>query len=337
MFDKRTLARKPFFEIKKLDPFPGAYTKYFNDHFPLQPALQKQYTLFNYFILDKSPRPDYVNIGKNKWLYLVPREKTLYTGDPVVDNAGIKKIGLYLKERAEWHAKRGIKFYVAFPPIKPEIYPENNPSSFIRGKDGTVTDRIINELKKYPEINFIDLKTALLRAKPTGLLYCAKDNHWNSRGAFVAYKAIITRIKMDFPRTGRPAEGDVTFRDTVVQYGLPEIFNLQDYLGNSILIPTIKNARAKLRVSERYTSEPPEGYYETIKETNDPALPKAIIFRDSFTINLMPFLDENFCRTDYVFDKWNYDFHKSLVEKEKPDLVILLVNESTIYNLADGK
>ena len=55
-------------------------------------------------------------------------------------------------------------------------------------------------------------------------------------------------------------------------------------------------------------------------EVADATLPSAVMFRDSFTSRMMPFLSEHFSRSVYM---WQNDFDRELVSQEKPDVVIL--------------
>jgi hypothetical protein len=57
-----------------------------------------------------------------------------------------------------------------------------------------------------------------------------------------------------------------------------------------------------------------------VKDTGDPRLPKALVFRDSFSWQLIPFLSESFRSVVYV---WTFDFLPELIEREQPDVVIL--------------
>ena len=52
---------------------------------------------------------------------------------------------------------------------------------------------------------------------------------------------------------------------------------------------------------------------------DDPSLPRAVIFRDSFVSRLVPFLSEHFSRAVYL---WQNDFDANAVEQERPDVVI---------------
>ena len=59
--------------------------------------------------------------------------------------------------------------------------------------------------------------------------------------------------------------------------------------------------------------------YLATPEIDDPSLPRAVIFRDSFSSRLVPFLSEHFSRAVYL---WQNDFDANVVSEEHPDLVI---------------
>lgn len=70
--------------------------------------------------------------------------------------------------------------------------------------------------------------------------------------------------------------------------------------------------------------EPPGGIASNdlgwlVTEIPGATLPRALVFRDSFTSRLAPFLSEHFSRAAYM---WENDFDANLVEKEHPDIVI---------------
>jgi hypothetical protein len=68
-----------------------------------------------------------------------------------------------------------------------------------------------------------------------------------------------------------------------------------------------------------------------IKETNDPRLPKVLVFRDSFAWPLIPFMAESFQSSVFV---WTSEFLPELIEREKPDLVIYEYVERYVNSLA---
>ena len=64
-------------------------------------------------------------------------------------------------------------------------------------------------------------------------------------------------------------------------------------------------------------------------EIDDPSLPRAVIFRDSFVSRLVPFLSEHFSRAVYL---WQNDFDAAAVEHEHPDVVIQEIVGRHLYN-----
>jgi hypothetical protein len=54
-------------------------------------------------------------------------------------------------------------------------------------------------------------------------------------------------------------------------------------------------------------------------ECDDPRLPRAVMFHDSFVVAMLPFLSEHFRRIAYV---WDPDFHPDVVEREQPEIVL---------------
>ena len=70
-----------------------------------------------------------------------------------------------------------------------------------------------------------------------------------------------------------------------------------------------------------------EGYLVT--EIPGSTLPRAVIFRDSFTSRLAPYLSEHFSRAVYL---WQNDFDADVVTKEHPDIVIQEIVGRHLYN-----
>jgi hypothetical protein len=60
-------------------------------------------------------------------------------------------------------------------------------------------------------------------------------------------------------------------------------------------------------------------------EVADPSLPRLVMFHDSFGTALKPFLAEHFSRAVYDFSPMTFD--QSILEREKPDLVIQEITE----------
>ena len=59
-----------------------------------------------------------------------------------------------------------------------------------------------------------------------------------------------------------------------------------------------------------------------VLDVADPALPKLVMFRDSFGSALVPFLAEHFRRSVFL---WQYDFDPAVILRERPDYVVWLM------------
>ena len=58
--------------------------------------------------------------------------------------------------------------------------------------------------------------------------------------------------------------------------------------------------------------------------------PSLLMYRDSFGNYLISYLNNNFNRCTYL---WTPLFYPTIIEKEKPDIVIQEMADPTIYNL----
>jgi alginate O-acetyltransferase complex protein AlgJ len=95
---------------------------------------------------------------------------------------------------------------------------------------------------------------------------------------------------------------------------------------NLTLVP--KRAR-RARVLEPAGGGPTDEVGFLVTEIDEPSLPRAVIFRDSFTSALVPFLSEHFSRAVYL---WQNDFDADVVTKEHPDVVIQQIVGRHLYN-----
>jgi len=83
------------------------------------------------------------------------------------------------------------------------------------------------------------------------------------------------------------------------------------------------------RVIEPAGAKPTDEEGRLVTEIDDRALPRAVIFRDSFTSRLVPFLSEHFSRAVYL---WQNDFDANVVAEEHPDVVIQEIVGRHLYN-----
>ena len=69
LVERRRLAGKPGFTLNSLFEFPGAYTRYYNDHFPLRDRFIFWNNLLRLKLFGISAIPK-VLVGKQGWLFM---------------------------------------------------------------------------------------------------------------------------------------------------------------------------------------------------------------------------------------------------------------------------
>ncbi len=325
--EKRAMAKRPdsHLILESFSDYAGQFEKYYNDSFGLRDSLIRWNNLLRLWIFDESPVRG-VRLGREGWLFYA-NEWALEDYENVMpykpeELASIRKL---VEERRAWLEQRGIKFFVMVAPDKHTIYGEFLPPAIHKiGKESRV-DQVVKDLESHPGIEFIDPREALFRAKPSQRLYHRTDTHWNDYGAFVGYSELMERIALYFPNVRKLSLDDYTVSVSEEEGGdLAGMLSLSDRIKEEriTLVPrfiprAVDGARPYPDPVD--TAEYP-GRNMVVKETRDPRLPKALIFRDSFSWPLIPFLAESFQSVVFV---WTFDFLPDLIEREKPDLVIL--------------
>ena len=176
----------------------------------------------------------------------------------------------------------------------------------------------------------VDVRRELFEAKTHERIYQRTDTHWNERGALPAYQRIIAAVRARVPSTPpawtrndfTDAERTIEGLDLAGMMGLTRVMREVDLL----LVP--KRAR-RARVIEPAGAAPTDELGRLVTEIHDRSLPRAVIFRDSFASQLVPFLSEHFSRAVYL---WQNDFDAEEVTKEHPDVVIQEIVGRHLYN-----
>ncbi|MFH0785734.1 MAG: hypothetical protein V2B20_27820, partial [Pseudomonadota bacterium] len=201
--EKRQLAKFPKFTWTKssLEEWPKLLNEYLNDHFFHREDL---------VLLNSLPRVKFLHrsttflvlVGEAGWYfltgdwalhdYLGKSDKT----DAETTDAWEKLIAL----RQQRLQELGGNYLVAVAPNKESVYPEFLPER-IRSRAGTTMLEAFKARMGSSAMadHFLDLGEALVKAKANGRTYFKTDTHWNERGAYFAYRAIIERIRHWYP------------------------------------------------------------------------------------------------------------------------------------------
>ncbi|HYN77608.1 MAG TPA: hypothetical protein VES73_07435 [Lamprocystis sp. (in: g-proteobacteria)] len=319
-------------ELRAPQPFPGIprnlsafytwpqrFDQFSSDQFPLREDIIR-WSSRALRRLNVSISPE-VLIGKDGWLFL------RRSSDVLDESRGVRRlpgwavtnwVDRYV-ERQRQLSDRGIRTLLAIVPNKHTVYPQFlNPYFFKVGE--TITDQIVEGLRGRGVAGLIDLRPALLAAAGTGLVYDRLDTHWNDRGAWAGYEAILRQIP-----DARALSTDQLQWSEVVRSG-----DLARLIGDTGLTESTTDAQLRVsRISKRINFAEKERYEQTpwSAETNLDAGPRVIFFCDSFTNErLYKFLEASFPRS--VFKHHNgMILDDPLINAERPDLVVYIIVE----------
>ncbi|HET7874919.1 MAG TPA: hypothetical protein VFN71_05290 [Methylomirabilota bacterium] len=328
--EKRTLAPPP-----KLRPgemvsvsYIGAFESWWNDTFGFRRALVRQYSRLQ-LAIGVSPTKRVI-LGKSGWLYFAEDDAlaAFRAVRPFTEDE-LARWQRRMEARRDWLAQRGARFLVVVAPSKETIYPEFMPDALNRVRLVTRLDQLLAHMRERSTVEILDLRPGLLAAKATGIVYLRTDTHWNDQGAALASREIARRLASSFPRLAALPEPEF---ETVIQAGwsgdLAAMLSLDGRLQEPRLeLRPLAPRRARIAESSRAGANGRPDI--TVAETSDRALPRAVMFHDSFGVSLIPFLSERFARIVYWSGSadWRRNFDRELVEGERPEVVIQEIAE----------
>jgi len=328
--ENRTLAKRPGWPVSLADyrTFPQRMTAFVDDHFGLRDHLVRWNSELR-LKLGTSSSPS-VAIGKDGVLFYAYHPEYLleqHTGEDVFTQAQLDAWVRSVVSERDWLKGRGIAFYIVIAPDKSTIYPELLPDYPRLPNATTRLDQVVARLKDVKDLEFIDPRPELWRAKHSAVLYPRADSHWGPRGAYIAYGKLMARVSQSFPNAHAvsldsyrssilPMHGDLAFLLNLYEQLLyPE--EVIQWKGRSHLVSTNQQP-------------PPKGWGWLVKymHTDLADSPRLIVFGDSFTDYVMGplFLYETF--RDPVYTHHNgTPLNHDLIEATRPDLVVLELAE----------
>jgi hypothetical protein len=290
--------------------FSPAFDSYFDSHYLLHQQLVDSLLWVRFHLLHETVFPN-VLIGKQDWLYYTA-ENNLADFECVIPFTAneLQSIRSRLLDWNDQLAKQGIKFYVVLAPNKESIYPQYLPDRIRSGVNSCRIDQVMQALQSSP-LSVLDLRDAMWSAASNTQIYHRTDTHWNAVGALFASKEILSVIKKDFPAQTLPSIMDYRLES------MPFSGDLAAFLPSDGRF--IEQAPSLVPVSQSHAVLKEGVDKSIISSIPGSALPRTLIFRDSFSDALIPFLSEHFSRIMLVH---SFSVDLDLALSEKPDLVI---------------
>jgi len=333
--EKRQLAQIPrlSFTISSLMSFPSGFDEYYKDHFGFRNQLIYLNNYINVHGFNKSPL-DKVLLGKNGWLYV---------NDPFLldDHRGVHPLTRdqlvnwrqTLQSRKIWLEKKGIHYIFMIPPDKRTIYPEYLQDVDNQIQGDTRLQQLAAYLKNHSDVAVIDFRDDLKEMKKLRQVYYRCDTHWNAWGAYYGYRTIMQQMMKWYPEE-TILEPSAFTESTVDSYwgDLAIMLNLHSEYNERI--PQLTLA-APCAVQHPYPAEGLSfrtGFPPFDMQCGRSNL-KAVVFRDSFFTEMVPFFSEHFAQVVYIWNGFSYEGTTKLLETEKPDVIIDETAEQTMIRM----
>ncbi|PWT95042.1 MAG: hypothetical protein C5B53_12030 [Candidatus Melainabacteria bacterium] len=318
-----------------ISSFPHGFEEYFDDRFAFRDRIIADRTLL-YLKLFRVSGSSKVIIGKNKFFfYSDDVNLPMIMGSRPFTEPELRSWKELLERRQSWCQARGIDYIFVLAPTKPSIYSEFLPDEYGQRSRRTRTDQLLDFLKQTrSSVQVVDLRASLRAHKGVLPLFLLTDTHWNQLGAYYGYKAIIDALTPRHPNLVAPVPlSDLNLRPYHFVKG--DLSRMQGVLGiiteTNVAVDHKQPVQACLVRDSQFTENklgfPVTGAFGYHQERKD--LPSAVMFRDSFACYMIElYLPQQFSRISFF---WQPDFSQSIVQREKPEIVVQEILESNLY------
>lgn len=307
--------------FNKKKPFE-LFDSYYKNNFAFRELLSKQYINFKLNCFKVSPLPDRIVIGKNGWFFLGDSYNNVFSeslGIIKQDELEIQEISSNLIEMNTFCDSIGVKFYFIIGPNTHTIYKEFLPIA--PNNNYSKMDLLFKKIGK--KHNFINVKPNLFENKKTHRLYHKTDSHWNEYGAFIGANCLLKNMKIDFPIIKVLDQNNYSIKKVNInQMDLAKMLKIHI---NEETYEFIENKKSDISIKND-TIEKTSYIYSSnkYKKLN------GLVYRDSYSISLIPFLSQSFGEMTYISSR---KFDKKEILKSKPDFVIYEIVERDLSKI----
>ena len=295
---------------------------YVQDHFAFRKTLIRAHSALLYFGLKTSSSPKVV-LGKNDWLFYNGERQD---GSPIADYRGTEPLTTIqldwlramIQDQYEWLLSRGITYLFVIIPSKEEIHSDFIPAALTRISAQSPREQLMAYLAGRG-LPVLDLTPVLREAAQRAPVFYKTDTHWNSYGSLVASRSIMKAL-------GLPTENEQDFDPKTVTIpggDLAGMLNMRRELREetTVFVPRRPRRGNPQPVSKKDMCNVEGG-------VDDPALPRAVVYRDSFTGSLIPFLTEHFSWVSYIWARNGAKMKN--VPAAKPQIVLQIMADRAL-------
>lgn len=302
--------------------FPKKFERWYNDHFGLRTTMIKLYVLLKYYLLG-AIKVDTVVFGSDGWLFYTTHEPqsdpiASYRGTNIMAKAELEAAASNLAAWDAWCRARGIVFVTLIAPNKSAIYPEHLPKGIAPVPRPNRLQQFLTHMQQYRDVTIVD-PTERLQQRKDEYIYFKTDSHWTAVGALYAMQAVRDAVADRLAARQAPWQP----------------FELTDF--NKTILPRNGGDLSHMLVMANILDEK-EIYLRPLEDRNATAVaqgisrPKAILYGDSFSVYLPPFLSQDY---ELISPPNNSRLDPSFIEEHQPALVVFEIVERNLYKLAD--
>ncbi len=318
----------PTIENNNVFKYFNDFDAYYSENFNGRSMCYRSISGLKYKLFGTSAKRESVIVGKDGFLFLGNNagniiDETL--GLDLLSDGEVIRIQRQMVRTSRWMNKNKIQFYVMTGPNKHTIYTEKLPFK-VDSTRRTKIDQITEIVNDTNGATWIEVEEALMQAKKRGLLYEKTGTHWNTLGAYFAYREIMAALNKDFPGEFRPLplKNMERYQHETKMLGLARMLDYPiNEISNEIKVSSTrsKEQAPKLNLKRRQSTKAELRYKASKKKR------KAVIIRDSFSSALTDFLKEHFEEVVFI---WASKIDTDIILKEKPDIVIYEVVERNV-------
>ena len=316
-------SRKAWAELpKRLDDFAI-------DRFPLRPFMIGGLNFLRYKLGYSGS--DQVIVGRDGWLFFDDTSHlSRVAGVERLDAPRVRDWVQGLRQRVDYLGRRNTPFYILLGPAKEDMFPEFLPGWLPSERIPTEFDDLVTASHTNGLTQVVDPRAEILAAKPARI-YDAFDTHWTALGAYIGYRALMSRIAQDDPAMApRPFEalGAKTVTGAKAKPDMALMIGIADFVKHEGR--TTFRGPWEIHDPKRTTFLGPRTDINAprVLHTDAASGKTALLLRDSFALEVLPLLKAHFSTlvVAHVEDGW---FRPDLVERYKPDAVLLVIIENS--------
>lgn len=303
----------PFPELREEDGsfnvnILNEFSDYFADHF----GFRHEMITLNDWLTEaafKTLDSNSVLLGKDSWLFY---KSTLedYTGTNLFTARQSYAAARVLGLMQEYCEQNGIDFCFTIAPNKNSMYSSQMPARYAAASVRNA--QLLKQQMEQQNVRYIDLFEVLSNSKEQ--LYYRLDSHWNMRGAQLAAQALLEELK----------GCEVEFDPFVTGKKLPHTGDLYE-----MVYPA--GSETEQDTAYDFTYQYDEKFHSaddiTIHTKNSEADGSVFVYRDSFGINLHPFLAQSYGSA--CFSR-NMPYRLTAAMEEQPDVLLVELVERNL-------